>query len=317
MTRALVTGGSGFIGSYLCDRLVKDGVSVVCVDNFATSSRENVGHIDSANFTLIEQDVSEGLKGIEGPFDYVLHFASPASPPDYLKMPIETLLVNSAGTHSALKLAHENNAVFLLASTSEVYGDPEQHPQTEGYWGNVNTIGPRGCYDEAKRYAEAAVMAYYREYKLAIRIVRIFNTFGPRMRPHDGRAVSNFVVQALSGDDITVYGDGSQTRSFCYATDLVNGILKLLRSDVTVPVNIGNPNELTILELAEMIIAYTGSNSKIVFEPLPEDDPKVRRPNISRAKEKLGWEPKVSFEDGLKKTIEYYKTLLAEQKITR
>ncbi len=317
MTRALVTGGSGFIGSYLCDRLVKDGVSVVCVDNFVTSSKENVGHIDSANFTLIERDVSEGLKGIKGPFDYVLHFASPASPPDYLRMPIETLLVNSAGTHVALKLAHENNAVFLLASTSEVYGDPEQHPQTEGYWGNVNTIGPRGCYDEAKRYAEAAVMAYHREYGLAIRIVRIFNTFGPRMRPHDGRAVSNFVVQALSGDDITVYGDGSQTRSFCYATDLVDGILKLLRSDVTVPVNIGNPNELTILGLAEMVIAYTGSKSRIVFEPLPEDDPKVRRPDISRAKEKLGWEPKISFEDGLKKTIEYYKTLLAEQKITR
>lgn len=312
MTRALVTGGSGFIGSYLCERLIGEGVSVVCVDNFVTSSRENVGHIDSANFTLIERDVSKGLEGIEGPFDYVLHFASPASPPDYLKMPLETLLVNSVGTHAALEVALKNNAVFLLASTSEVYGDPEQHPQTEEYWGNVNTIGPRGCYDEAKRYAEAAVMAYHRKHGLDIRIVRIFNTFGPRMRPHDGRAVSNFVVQALAGDDITVYGDGSQTRSFCYATDLVTGILKLLRSDVTEPVNIGNPHELSILTLAETIIAKTGSASKIVFRPLPEDDPKVRCPNISRAQQKLGWEPQVSFEDALQKTIEYYKAILSK-----
>lgn len=302
----MITGGAGFIGSYLCERFLDDGGEVVCVDNLVTGSMENIEGISHAGFTFINRDVTKGLSDIEGPFDYVLHFASPASPADYLKIPVDTLLVGSAGTHAALDVAKRDKAVFMLASTSEVYGDPETHPQKEDYWGHVNPIGPRSCYDEAKRYAEAATMAYHRAYGLDVRMLRIFNTFGPRMRIEDGRAVTNFICQALRGDDITVYGDGSQTRSFCYVTDLVEGIARLLHSNVTEPVNLGNPAEMTILELARTIIEHTGSKSEIVFEPLPEDDPKKRRPDITRAKTLLGWEPKVSLRDGLLKTIDYY-----------
>ena len=306
MRRALLTGGAGFIGSHLTQRFINDGVEVVCVDNFITGARENLGDLDSGRFTLVERDVSKGLEGIEGPFDYVLHFASPASPIDYLEHPVETLLVGSAGTHAALELALKNNAVFMMASTSEIYGDPEVHPQKESYWGNVNSIGPRSCYDEAKRYAEAATMACHRAHGLDTRLLRIFNTYGPKMRREDGRAVTNFICQALENRDITIYGDGSQTRSFCYISDLVEGIMKLLYSGETRPVNLGNPTETTILELAETIIRLTGSSGKIVFKPLPEDDPKRRRPDISRAREALGWEPVAPLEEGLGKMIEYY-----------
>lgn len=306
MPRALITGGAGFIGSHLADELLGGGMEVVCVDNLITGSKRNIEHIKSGGFTFVEKDVSKGMADIQGPFDYVLHFASPASPIDYIRYPVETLLVGSAGTHAALELAKDNNAVFMMASTSEVYGDPEQHPQSESYWGHVNSVGPRSCYDEAKRYAEAATMAYQRANGLDVRILRIFNTYGPRMRRNDGRAVTNFICQAQVGDDITIFGDGSQTRSFCYVSDLVNGIVKLLYSSQTAPVNIGNPAEMTILELAETIIEYTGSSSEIVFRDLPVDDPRKRRPDISRAKKTLGWEPEVTLREGLMMTIDYY-----------
>jgi len=306
MPKALITGGAGFIGSHLADKLLGDGMEIVCVDNFITGSKSNIEHINSNNFSFVERDVSKGLSAIEGPFDYVLHFASPASPIDYMKYPIETLLVGSAGTHAALELARDSNAVFMLASTSEVYGDPEEHPQKESYWGLVNSIGPRSCYDEAKRYAEAATMAYHRVHGLDVRILRIFNTYGPRMRTDDGRAVTSFICQAQVGDDITIFGDGSQTRSFCYVSDLVDGIVKLLYSSNTRPVNLGNPSEMTILDLAKTIIEYTGSKSKIAFKDLPVDDPRKRRPDISRAKKVLGWEPEVALKEGLMKTIDYY-----------
>ncbi len=313
MSRVLITGGAGFIGSYLCERFLSEGDEVVCVDNLVTGVRGNVENINSDRFKFYERDVSKGLDGVVGPFDFVLHFASPASPPDYLRIPIETLLVSSAGTHAALDIALENNAVFLLASTSEVYGDPEINPQREDYWGNVNPIGPRSCYDEAKRYAEAATMAYRRARGLDTRIVRIFNTFGPRMRKDDGRAVSNFICQALEGKDLTVYGDGGQTRSFCYVTDLVDGIVRLLKSDYQDPVNLGNPEEMSILNLAKMALEYTGSSSKIINESLPIDDPKVRKPDISRAKKELGWAPKVTLAEGFAKTVEYYKTIIEKE----
>ncbi|VAX24648.1 UDP-glucuronate decarboxylase [hydrothermal vent metagenome] len=313
MSRVLITGGAGFIGSYLCERFLSEGDEVACVDNLVTGVRGNVENINSAGFKFYEQDVSKGLNGVAGPFDFVLHFASPASPPDYLRIPIETLLVSSAGTHAALDIALENNAVFLLASTSEVYGDPEINPQQEDYWGNVNPVGPRSCYDEAKRYAEAATMAYRRARGLDTRIVRIFNTFGPRMRKDDGRAVSNFICQALEGKDLTVYGDGGQTRSFCYVSDLVDGIVKLLKSDYQAPVNLGNPEEMSILNLAKMALEYTGSSSNIINKSLPVDDPKVRKPDISRAKKELGWAPKVTLAEGFRKTVEYYKTIIEKE----
>lgn len=307
MKRALITGGAGFIGSHLSERLLGEGLAVVGVDNLITGSESNIRGIDSANYEFIKMDVSQGLDGVDGQFDYVLHFASPASPPDYLRHPVETLLAGSAATHAALEVAKANGAVFMLASTSEVYGDPDQHPQTESYHGNVNPIGPRSCYDEAKRYAEAATMAYKRAHGVDTRIIRIFNTYGPRMRRDDGRAVSNFINQALDGKDITVYGDGSQTRSFCYVSDLVDGITRLLFSSEPGPVNIGNPDEIRIVDLARTIIGYTGSSSKVAFKPLPEDDPKMRKPDITLAKKALGWEPVFPLKDGLFKTIEYYR----------
>ncbi len=306
MASVLITGGAGFIGSHLTDRFLSEGHDVVGVDNFITGSSSNINHIKSDRYTFVEKDVSGGLDSLDRRFDYVLHFASPASPIDYLKYPVETLLAGSAGTHAALDLAVNNNAVFMIASTSEVYGDPHVHPQPESYWGNVNSVGPRSCYDEAKRYAEAATMAYHRARGLDVRILRIFNTYGPRMRVEDGRAVTNFACQALEGKQVTIYGDGSQTRSFCYISDLVDGIAKLLYSGETDPVNLGNTEETTILQIAETIIGITGSTSEIVFKPLPVDDPKQRQPDISRAREILGWEPKVSLEEGLKYTIKYY-----------
>ncbi len=314
MKRALITGGAGFIGSYLTEMLLDEGMEVICVDNFITGSPDNIAHIDSDRLTFLERDVSKGLSDITESLDYVLHFASPASPIDYMKYPVETLLVGSAGTHAALDLAVENNAVFMLASTSEVYGDPLSHPQQESYWGNVNPIGPRSCYDEAKRYAEAAVMAYHRKHELDIRIVRIFNTYGPRMQIEDGRAVTNFICQALRGDDITVFGDGSQTRSFTFVSDLAKGIISLLFSDETAPVNIGNPREMTVKELAETVLKLTDSSSKIVHMPPLEDDPMVRRPDITRANSLLGWNPAIELEEGLPTTIDYYRK---ELKINR
>jgi dTDP-glucose 4,6-dehydratase len=309
MPATLITGGAGFIGSHLCDRLLAEGHTITCVDNLVTGSRKNITHLaDNPSFRFMERDVVAGLADIHGPFGYALHFASPASPPDYLRIPIETLLVGSVGTHNALDVAVRTKAVFLVASTSEIYGDPEIHPQEESYWGNVNTIGPRSCYDEAKRYAEAATMAYHRALGVDARIIRIFNTYGPRMRINDGRAVANFICQALKGEDITVYGDGSQTRSFCYATDLVDGIVRMMKSGSPgVPVNLGNPVEMTILTLAERIIKLTGSKSRIIHSSLPVDDPKKRKPDISRAKASLGWEPKVGLEEGLMQTIAYFK----------
>ncbi|MBF0291245.1 MAG: SDR family oxidoreductase [Nitrospinae bacterium] len=312
MPAILITGGSGFIGSHLCDKLLSEGHSVTCVDNLITGSRKNVSHIaGNPGFRFIERDIVNGLDDIKGPFDLVFHMASPASPPDYLRHPIETLLTGSIGTHKTLDVATRDKSVFLLASTSEVYGDPEIHPQTETYWGNVNSIGPRSCYDEAKRYAEAATMAYHRSRGTDIRIVRIFNTYGPRMRVNDGRAVANFICQALQGEDITVYGDGSQTRSLCFVSDLVEGIVRMMKSGSPgVPVNLGNPVEMTMLELAEMVIKFTGSKSRIIHNSLPEDDPKKRKPDISRARESLGWEPKVKLEEGLMKTIAYFRAEL-------
>ncbi|MBK9099568.1 MAG: SDR family oxidoreductase [bacterium] len=310
MQTAVVTGGAGFLGSHLCDKLLSEGMKVICIDNLITGSTDNISHLaGNENFSFIKHDITNYIF-IPGKVDHILHFASPASPIDYLQLPIQTLKVGSLGTHKALGLAKEKKARFLLASTSEVYGDPEIHPQPEEYWGNVNPIGPRGVYDEAKRFAEALVMAYQRYHNLETRIVRIFNTFGPRMRLKDGRAIPNFIMQALTGQPITVYGDGSQTRSFCYITDQVDGLFKLLMSDEKEPVNIGNPEEIPLLDIAKEIIELTSSSSKIVFEDLPVNDPKVRQPDITKARTKLGWEPKVNRRQGLEKTIEYFKKLV-------
>ena len=307
MTRVLITGGAGFIGSHLCERFLNEGDEVICVDNLITGNADNIAHLfPNKRFSFIPQDVTNYIY-VKGPVDAILHFASPASPVDYLELPIQTLKVGSLGTHKALGLAKEKNARFLLASTSEVYGDPLVHPQKEDYWGNVNPIGPRGVYDEAKRFAEAMTMAYHRTHKVATRIVRIFNTFGPRMRLRDGRVVPNFIAQALRGEDVTVYGDGGQTRSFCFVNDLVEGIVRLLRSEYDGPVNIGNPQEMSVLNFAKLIIQLTDSKSKIVFKPLPVDDPKVRQPDITLARRVLNnWEPRVSLEDGLQQTIAYF-----------
>jgi dTDP-glucose 4,6-dehydratase len=308
MARVLITGGAGFIGSHLCERFLEEGDDVICMDNFVTGSPDNIAHLfTNKNFSFIPQDVTTYIY-VKGPVDAILHFASPASPVDYLELPIQTLKVGSLGTHKALGLAKEKSARLLLASTSEVYGDPLVHPQKEDYWGNVNPIGPRGVYDEAKRFAEAMTMAYHRAHGVQTRIVRIFNTYGPRMRLRDGRVVPNFIAQALRGEDLTVYGDGSQTRSFCFVTDLVEGLVRLLRSDHTGPVNVGNPRELTVLEFARVIIQLTGSKSQITFQPLPVDDPKQRQPDITLARQVLNnWEPRVPLEDGLRQTIAYFK----------
>jgi dTDP-glucose 4,6-dehydratase len=307
MARVLITGGAGFIGSHLCERFLNEGDEVICVDNLITGNADNIAHLfPNKRFSFIPQDVTNYIY-VKGPVDAILHFASPASPVDYLELPIQTLKVGSLGTHKALGLAKEKQARFLLASTSEVYGDPLIHPQKEDYWGNVNPIGPRGVYDEAKRFAEAMTMAYHRTHKVETRIVRIFNTFGPRMRLRDGRVVPNFVAQALRGEDVTVYGDGGQTRSFCFVNDLVEGIVRLLRSEHDGPVNIGNPREMTVLDFAKLIIQLTSSTSKVVFKPLPVDDPKVRQPDITLARRVLNnWEPRVSVEDGLRQTIAYF-----------
>jgi len=306
MPRTVVTGGAGFLGSHLCDALLERGHEVIALDNLSTGATENIDHIRSDKFQFIKMDVTNYIY-INGPVDYILHFASPASPVDYLERPIQTLKVGSLGTHNALGLAKEKKARILVASTSEIYGDPLEHPQTEAYWGNVNTVGPRGCYDEAKRFLEAITVAYRNYHHLETRIVRIFNTYGPRMRLNDGRVVPNFIKQALLNEDITLYGDGSQTRSFCYCSDLVDGILRLLFSDLAEPCNIGNPREMTIRQFAEVIIKATGSKSKIIEQPLPKDDPKQRQPDITRARKHLGWEPKVSLEEGIEKTIDYFK----------
>ena len=309
MPRTLVTGGAGFLGSHLCEYLLDKGHEVICMDNLITGSKQNISGVKSSNFRFVNHNVSEFIK-LDGDLDYILHFASPASPIDYLELPIQTLKVGALGTHNALGLAKAKNAVFLLASTSEVYGDPLVHPQSEEYWGNVNPIGPRGVYDEAKRFAEAITMAYHRTHGINTKIVRIFNTYGPRMRINDGRAIPNFLKQALTGKDLTVYGNGSQTRSFCFVSDLIEGIYRLLISEQNNPVNIGNPNEMTIQNLADKILQATGSKSKIVQVPLPEDDPKTRQPNITLAKTLLDWEPKVSLDEGLKPTLIYFKEQL-------
>ncbi len=307
MKIVLITGGAGFIGSHLCDFLLGKDYRVICMDNLITGSEDNIAHIiQNKNFTFIRHDVTNYID-IKGRLDYILHFASPASPIDYLELPIQTLKVGSLGTHKALGLAKEKKARFLLASTSEVYGDPLVNPQPETYWGNVNPIGPRGVYDEAKRFAESMTMAYQRFHKVSTRIVRIFNTYGPRMRINDGRVVPAFINQALRNKALTVFGDGTQTRSFCYISDLVDGIYRLLLSDVNTPVNIGNPSEMTILDFAKQIIQITGSKSRIIFKPLPVDDPKVRRPNISKAKRELKWEPVVDIQQGLRSAIKYFK----------
>jgi dTDP-glucose 4,6-dehydratase len=305
--RVLITGGAGFLGSHLCDYFLSHGHAVVAMDNLITGDLDNIQHLfKNERFEFIKQNVTNFIH-IPGRLDAVLHFASPASPRDYLEHPIPTLKVGALGTHKALGLAKDKNARFLLASTSEVYGDPLVNPQPESYWGNVNPVGPRGVYDEAKRFAEAISMAYHRFHKMQIRIVRIFNTYGPRMRVNDGRAIPNFISQALRGKPITIYGDGSQTRSFCYVDDLVHGLYLLLASDMNEPVNIGNPHEMTLLELAKKVVQLTKSKSKIVYRPLPQDDPQVRRPDIRIARQKLKWEPKVNFEEGLKKTIAYFR----------
>jgi len=303
----VVTGGAGFLGSHLVDLLIERGHRVIAIDNFVTGSVANIDHLGgNPNFKFIQQDVTEFIFLHEA-VDYVWHFASPASPIDYLELPIQTLKVGSLGTHKALGLAKEKRARFLLASTSEIYGDPLVHPQTEDYWGNVNPIGPRGCYDEAKRFAEAMTMAYFREHKVETRIVRIFNTYGPRMRLNDGRVVPAFVSQALKNKPLTVFGDGSQTRSFCYCSDLIEGIYRLMMSEHSEPVNIGNPREMTMLEFAREIIRVTGAGSRIVYRPLPQDDPKQRQPDITRARKWLGWEPKVPLAEGLERTIAYFR----------
>ena len=312
MINSVVTGGAGFLGSHLCERLIAEGHHVTCFDNLITGKLENIEHLlDSSEFEFVEHDVTRPFQ-IESRVDNVLHFASPASPVDYLELPIQTLKVGSLGTHNSLGLAKAKSARYLLASTSEVYGDPLVHPQPESYWGNVNPVGPRGVYDEAKRFAEAMVMAYHRYHGLDTRIVRIFNTYGPRMRPMDGRVVPAFIQQALLGEPLTVFGDGKQTRSFCYVDDLIEGIWRLLNTDSSAPVNIGNPREMTILQFAERILAATGSTSEVSCEPLPVDDPKIRQPDISRARELLGWEPKVPLEEGLTHTVEYFRSILEE-----
>jgi dTDP-glucose 4,6-dehydratase len=309
MPRALVTGAAGFIGSHLSESLLARGFSVIGMDNLATGDVANIEPLTGRDFVFVKHDVTNYV-AVEGPLDYVFHFASPASPIDYLKLPIQTLKVGGLGTHNCLGLAKAKGARFLLASTSEVYGDPLVHPQREDYWGNVNPVGPRGVYDEAKRFAEAITMAYHRVHGVETRIVRIFNTYGPRMRVEDGRAIPAFLSQALRGEDVTVFGDGSQTRSLCYVSDLVDGIYRLMMSDVPDPVNIGNPRELTIRQLAERIVAMAGSRSRIVERPLPVDDPKVRQPDITRARTLLGWEPTVSLEDGLPRTLAYFRRKL-------
>jgi dTDP-glucose 4,6-dehydratase len=311
--RILITGAAGFLGSHLCDRFLADGHEVIGMDNFITGNADNIAHlIGHARFRFVEHDVTNFVY-VAGALDGVLHFASPASPVDYLELPIQTLKVGSLGTHKTLGLAKAKGARYLLASTSEVYGDPQVHPQPETYWGHVNPVGPRGVYDEAKRFAEAMVMAYHRFHGLDTRIVRIFNTYGTRMRPDDGRVVSNFIVQALRGEPLTVYGDGSQTRSFCYVSDEVEGIYRLFHSEWADPMNIGNPNELTVKEMAERVIELTGSASEVSYRPLPKDDPKVRRPDITLARRELGWEPVVSLEQGLEQTIPYFRTLVEER----
>ena len=309
--RVVVTGGAGFLGSHLCEALIERGDEVVCLDNLSTGNQDNVAHLfGRPGFAFIEHNVSDFI-WVPGEVDAVLHFASPASPRDYLDMPIQTLKVGSLGTHNTLGLAKEKGATFMLASTSEVYGDPQVHPQPESYWGHVNPIGPRGVYDEAKRFAEAMTMAYHRFHDLDTRIVRFFNTYGPRMRPRDGRVVSNFIVQALEGEDLTIYGDGSQTRSFGFVDDTVRGVLALLGSDYTDPVNIGNPGEFTVKQLADLVIEVTGSSSNVVFEDLPVDDPTQRQPDISTARAELGWEPQVSLQEGLEPTIAWFREALA------
>ena len=304
---SVVTGGAGFLGSHLVDLLLSKSHKVVVIDNLITGSISNLDHLaGNTDLRFIQQDVTEFLF-LDGPVDYIWHFASPASPIDYLEIPIQTLKVGSLGTHKALGLAREKGARFLLTSTSEIYGDPLVHPQTEEYWGNVNTIGPRGCYDESKRFAEAITMAYHRQHKIETRIVRIFNTYGPRMRLNDGRVVPAFVGQALRGEPLTIYGDGGQTRSFCYVSDLIEGIYRLMMSDCSLPVNIGNPHEMTVAEFAKEIIKATGAKSKLVYKPLPQDDPKQRRPDITRAKKILDWEPVVPLSEGIARTIEYFR----------
>ncbi len=314
MKRAVITGGAGFVGSHLCDRLLDSGYTVVCLDNLLTGSPDNIQHLNgNHHFSFVEHDVTTFIK-VDGAVDVVLHFASPASPIDYLEMPIQTLKVGSLGTHNSLGLAMAKKARFVLASTSEVYGDPLMNPQTEDYWGNVNPVGPRGVYDEAKRFAEAMTVAYRKHHSVDTRIVRIFNTYGPRMRALDGRVVSNFIVQALNGEPLTVYGHGKQTRSFAYVTDTVDGIMRLAEADFTgnigMPFNIGNPQEYTVRELAAWVLKLTGSSSEIIRRDLPEDDPRVRCPDISRAREFLGWEPQINVNEGLKLTIDYFQRAL-------
>jgi dTDP-glucose 4,6-dehydratase len=311
--RVLITGAGGFLGSHLCDRFIREGYHVIGMDNLITGDLRNIEHLfKQEHFEFYHHDVSKFIH-VPGPLTYILHFASPASPIDYLKIPIQTLKVGSLGTHNCLGLAKSKNARMLIASTSEIYGDPLVHPQTEEYWGNVNPIGPRGVYDEAKRFQEAMTMAYHNFHGLETRIVRIFNTYGPRMRLNDGRALPAFIGQALRGEDLTVFGDGSQTRSFCYVDDLVEGIYRLLLSDYHLPVNIGNPSEITLKQFAEEVITLTGTKQKIVYKPLPVDDPKQRQPDISRAREILGWEPKVGRAEGLRATYEYFKSLPPEE----
>jgi nucleoside-diphosphate-sugar epimerase len=307
MEAVVVAGGAGFIGSHLCERLLQEGDRVICIDNFSTGKKENISHLmKDANFSLLEQDITSHFE-LEGEIGQVYNLASPASPVDFGKMPVEILLVNSLGTMNLLELAKKKNAVFLQASTSEVYGDPLEHPQKESYWGNVNPVGKRSCYDEGKRFSEALAMAYARNQGVQVRIARIFNTFGPRMRKEDGRVVPNMISQAISGRPMTVYGKGSQTRSFCFVSDLVQGLIKLMNSDYGKPVNIGNPKEITILELAESIKQISGSGSKIVFDALPEDDPSRRKPDISVAEKELNWQPRIGLEEGLQKTIGYFR----------
>lgn len=311
--RILITGAAGFLGSHLCDRFIKEGFFVIGMDNLITGDLKNIEHLFTLEqFEFYHHDVSKFIH-VPGKLDYILHFASPASPIDYLKIPIQTLKVGSLGTHNCLGLALSKNATMLIASTSEIYGDPLEHPQREEYWGNVNPVGPRGVYDEAKRFQEAITMAYHNFHGLDTRIVRIFNTYGPRMRLNDGRALPAFIGQALRGEDLTVFGDGSQTRSFCYVDDLIEGIYRLLMSDYVMPVNIGNPDQITLKEFAEEIIELTGTTQKIIYKPLPQDDPKQRQPDISRAKKILNWEPKVSRKEGLKITYEYFKSLPKEE----
>jgi dTDP-glucose 4,6-dehydratase len=312
MQRILITGAAGFLGSHLCDRFIREGYEVVGMDNLITGDMRNIAHLQSLpQFTFVHHDVSTHIH-LNGPLDFLLHFASPASPIDYLKIPIQTLKVGSLGTHNCLGLAKEKGARMLIASTSEVYGDPQVHPQTEEYWGHVNPVGPRGVYDEAKRFQEAMTMAYHRYHGLETRIVRIFNTYGPRMRLNDGRVLPAFIGQALRGEDLTIFGDGSQTRSFCYVDDLVEGIYRLLHSDYAEPVNIGNPDEITIRQFAEEIIQLTGTTQKIIYQPLPKDDPTQRQPDISKAKAILGWEPKVDRAEGLARTYAAFKALPEE-----